>query len=124
MKFEVEYPAVKLDWEAQTVLADLRPFLKAHMDDTCSPAFLEAIRRLTMQLVPHQGQPTFYFEGQLDPLLEDALLKFQGCRLSDVNDELLSVIAEVLQSELIFLRHINHTNVSSFKHSLTTKDCP
>nr|CAD7415552.1 unnamed protein product [Timema poppensis] len=80
------------------------------MDDTCSPAFLEAIRRLTMQLVPHQGQPTFYFEGQLDPLLEDALLKFQGCRLSDVNDELLSVIAEVLQSELIFLRHINHTN--------------
>nr|CAD7445092.1 unnamed protein product [Timema bartmani] len=133
------YPAVKLDWEAQTVLADLRPFLKAHMDDTCSPAFLEAIRRLTMQLVPHQGQPTFYFEGQLDPLLEDALLKFQGCRyrqlqaapegfsafiqeyanaseattcyrLSDVNDELLSVIAEVLQSELIFLRHINHTN--------------
>jgi hypothetical protein len=77
------------------VLVDLLPFLKAHLDDTCSSSLLEAIRRLTLQLVraqnlsliggttQHTSQPSRLsccYQGQLDPLLEDALLKFQGCR--------------------------------------------
>ncbi|XP_069679370.1 pericentriolar material 1 protein-like isoform X2 [Periplaneta americana] len=112
----------KLDWEVQAVLVDLLPFLKAHLDDTCSASLLEAVRRLTLQLVPAQslslvGSPVqnssqaarlgCCYQGQLDALLEDALLKFQGCRLRDISEELITVVAEVLLSELTFLRLVD-----------------
>ncbi|KAJ9594936.1 hypothetical protein L9F63_013752, partial [Diploptera punctata] len=109
----------KLDWEVQAVLVDLLPFLKSHLDDTCSTTLLERVRRLTLQLVPaqnianstqHSPQHTRLgccYQGQLDALLEDALLKFQGCRLGDISEELLTVVAEVLLSELTFLRLVD-----------------
>lgn len=109
----------KLDWEVQAVLVDLLPFLKTHTDDTCSTTLLERVRRLTLQLVPaqnianstqHSPQHTRLgccYQGQLDALLEDALLKFQGCRLGDISEELLTVVAEVLLSELTFLRLVD-----------------
>jgi hypothetical protein len=84
-----------LDWEVQAVLVELLPFLNTHLDETCSSSLLEAVRRLTLQLVraqnlslianttQHSSQPSRLgccYQGQLDALLEDALLKFQGCR--------------------------------------------
>lgn len=68
----------KLDWEVHAVLVDIFPFLKTHLDDTCTPALLEAVRILAVQLVP--PAPPGGSLGQLEALLEDALLKFQGCR--------------------------------------------
>ncbi|XP_023701628.1 uncharacterized protein LOC111861362 isoform X4 [Cryptotermes secundus] len=112
----------KLDWEVQAVLVELLPFLNTHLDETCSSSLLEAVRRLTLQLVraqnlsliastaQHSSQPSRLgccYQGQLDALLEDALLKFQGCRLRDISEELLTVVAEVLLSELTFLRLVD-----------------
>jgi len=83
-------------------------FLKAHLDDTCSSSLLEAIRRLTLQLVraqnlsliagttQHTSQPSRLsccYQGQLDPLLEDALLKFQGCSICCVRKTAVVALA-------------------------------
>ncbi|XP_049779010.1 pericentriolar material 1 protein-like isoform X1 [Schistocerca cancellata] len=105
----------KLDWEVQAVLVDIIPFLKAHLDDICTPALLEAVRELAVHLPPTLSVASNVVaataggdsHGQLDALLEDALLKFQGCRLRDVGEELLTAIAEVVQSELTFLRFVD-----------------
>ncbi|XP_021930575.1 uncharacterized protein LOC110835048 isoform X3 [Zootermopsis nevadensis] len=117
-----ELPGRSSKLEVQAVLVNLLPFLRAHLDDTCSSSLLEAVRRLTLHFVPAQklsliSSPTQYssqpshlgccYQGQLDALLEDALLKFQGCRLRDISEELLTVVAEVLLSELTFLRLVD-----------------
>ena len=69
-----------LDVDIQGMLLQLLPFLKAHREDCCSPALLEAIRLRTLNLVPPPATGLNKFiQGQLDALLENSLLKFQGC---------------------------------------------
>ncbi|XP_075221744.1 uncharacterized protein LOC142324712 [Lycorma delicatula] len=95
----------KLDWEVRSILVDMLPFLKLHLTEICSPSLLESVRNLVLQLVPSPHNT-----GQLDGLLEDALFKFQGYRMRDVCDELVTVVADVLISELTFLRLTTSVN--------------
>lgn len=92
----------KLDWEVRSILLEMLPFIKSRLSETCTSLLLEALRKLILHLVPSQPP-----HEHLDGLLEDALLKFHGCRLRDVCDELVTVVAEVLISELTFLRLVN-----------------
>lgn len=70
----------QLDAEIQGVILQLLPFLKAHREDCCTIALLEAVRQRTLSLVPQPATGlNGFIQGQLDALLEDAMLKFQGC---------------------------------------------
>jgi len=98
----------KLDWEVRSILVEMLPFIKCQLDEVCGPGLLEAVRHHILRLVPQQST-----QEQLDAQLEDALHKFHGCRLGEVYEELLTVVADVLISELTFLRLVNtvhHTN--------------
>ncbi|XP_046672270.1 uncharacterized protein LOC124362114 isoform X3 [Homalodisca vitripennis] len=98
----------KLDWEVRSILVEMLPFIKSQLSEVCGPALLEAIRKLILHLVPSQST-----QEQLDAQLEDALHKFHGCRLGDVYEELLTVVADVLISELTFLRLVNTVHHAS-----------
>ncbi|XP_063231873.1 uncharacterized protein LOC134536169 isoform X2 [Bacillus rossius redtenbacheri] len=90
------------DWSVQSVVTELRPLLRAHYDDTCTPALLETLRCAVVRLLPEQCSDA-YCCSQLDVLLRDAFLPFHHCRLGNVAEQLLVVVAEVLQGELSFL---------------------
>ncbi|XP_054267464.1 pericentriolar material 1 protein-like isoform X1 [Macrosteles quadrilineatus] len=102
----------KLDREVRSVLTEMLPFIMSQAGETCGPALLESVRKLILHLV-HTPPPAT--QDQLDAQLEDALHKFIGHRLGDVYEELLINVADVLISELTFLRLVNtvHHNHST-----------
>ena len=82
------YPRIdtrQLDEQIKTIMKEIIPLLKEHMDDVCSQQLLLYIKRLVLSLtrqrsddVTPQHEFVRFFHKQLSSILQDSLAKFEG----------------------------------------------
>ena len=98
----------QLDAQIKTIMGEIIPQLKNRMDEVCSNAFLNVLRKQVLQLasVHYDGAEEFvrFFHQQLSTVLTEALSKFNDQTLRDCGEDLLVEISEVLFNELAFFR--------------------
>lgn len=79
-----QYPRIdtrQLDLQIKSIMQEVIPYLKEHMDDVCSTQLLAYIRRLVMNLARQRDDSrefVRFFNRQLGSILEDSLSKFSG----------------------------------------------
>ncbi|XP_077983903.1 pericentriolar material 1 protein-like isoform X6 [Glandiceps talaboti] len=107
---DVPYPRIdtgQLDRQIKSIMQEVIPYLKEHMDDVCSPQLLAYIRRLVLTLTRQRGDSqefVRFFNKQLGSILQDSLAKFAGRKLRECGEDLLVDISEILFNELAFFR--------------------
>ncbi|XP_041358964.1 pericentriolar material 1 protein-like isoform X2 [Gigantopelta aegis] len=107
---EVTYPRIdtaQLDQQIKSIMTEVIPVIKEHMDDVCSPQLLAYIKRLVLSLTRQHdnGQEfTRFFHRQLGSILQDSMAKFEGRKMRECGEEILVEMSEVLFNELAFLR--------------------
>lgn len=105
-----QYPRIdtqQLDMQIKTVMTEIIPVLKDHMDEVCSPQLLQYVRRLVLSLTerPDQGQEfARFFRNQLGSILQDSLAKFEGRKMRECGEDMLVEMSEILFNELAFFR--------------------
>ncbi|XP_046569046.1 pericentriolar material 1 protein-like isoform X4 [Haliotis rubra] len=106
----VSYPRIdtnQLDQQIKSVMTEIMPVIKEHMDDACSPQLLAYIKRLVLSLTrQHDNGQEFarFFHRQLGSILQDSMAKFEGRRMRECGEEMLVDMSEVLFNELAFFR--------------------
>ena len=79
-----QYPRIdtqELDRQIKSVMTEIIPVLKEHMEDVCSQQLLQYVRRLVLSLTKQrdEGQEFVrFFHNQLGSILQDSLAKFEG----------------------------------------------
>ncbi|XP_013397504.1 pericentriolar material 1 protein isoform X3 [Lingula anatina] len=107
---DVPYPRIdtqQLDQQIKSIMTEVIPVLKEHMEDVCSTQLLAYIQRLVLTLTKQQddGQEFVrFFHKQLGSLLQDSLAKFDGRKMRECAEDLLVDMSEVLFNELAFFR--------------------
>ena len=100
----------KLDQQIKAVMVDLIPFLNENIDKTCNEDFLDLIRRLIVEFAkqkePGSENEQFgrFFHSQLDSILRDSLMKFNGRKLKECGEDILIDVSEILFNELAFFK--------------------
>ncbi|XP_071846255.1 uncharacterized protein [Apostichopus japonicus] len=107
---DLPYPRIdtrQLDLQIKSIMQEVIPYLKEHMDDVCSTQLLAYIRRLVMNLARQRDDSrefVRFFNRQLGSILEDSLSKFSGRKMRESGEDLLVDISEILFNELAFFR--------------------
>ncbi|KAL3878634.1 hypothetical protein ACJMK2_030966 [Sinanodonta woodiana] len=107
---DVPYPRINtqlLDRHIKTIMKEVMPVIKEHMDNTCSPQLLAYIKNLALSLTRQydSGQEfSKFFHRQLGTVLQDSLAKFEGKKMRECGEDLVVDISEVLFNELAFFR--------------------
>lgn len=107
---DLPYPRIdtrQLDLQIKSIMQEVIPYLKEHMDDVCSSQLLAYIRRLVMNLARQRDDSrefVRFFNRQLGSILEDSLSKFSGRKMRECGEDLLVDISEILFNELAFFR--------------------
>ncbi|XP_064610122.1 pericentriolar material 1 protein-like isoform X3 [Liolophura sinensis] len=107
---DVPHPRIdtqQLDHQIKSIMTEVIPVIKEHMEDVCSPPLLDYIKRLVVSLTRNEnkGQDVArFFNRQLGSILRDSLVKFEGRKLRDCGEDLLVELSEVLFNELAFCR--------------------
>ncbi|KAK3606346.1 hypothetical protein CHS0354_041982 [Potamilus streckersoni] len=105
-----DYPRINtqlLDRHIKTIMKEVMPVIKEHMDNTCSPQLLAYIKNLALSLTRQydSGQEfSKFFHRQLGTVLQDSLAKFEGKKMRECGEDLVVDISEVLFNELAFFR--------------------
>ncbi|XP_039606884.1 pericentriolar material 1 protein isoform X2 [Polypterus senegalus] len=97
----------QLDRQIKAIMTEVIPFLKEHMEDTCSSHLLTSIRRMVLTLTQQNDESkefVRFFHKQLGGILQDSLSKFSGRTLKECGEDLLVEISEILFNELAFFR--------------------
>lgn len=97
----------QLDRQIKAIMKEVIPFLKEHMDETCSSQLLTSVRRMVLTLTQQNDESkefVKFFHKQLGGILQDSLAKFAGRKLKDCGEDLLVEISEVLFNELAFFK--------------------
>ncbi|NWZ90682.1 PCM1 protein, partial [Nesospiza acunhae] len=97
----------QLDRQIKTIMKEVIPFLKEHMDEVCSSQLLTSVRRMVLTLTQQNDESkefVKFFHKQLGSILQDSLAKFAGRKLKDCGEDLLVEISEVLFNELAFFK--------------------
>ncbi|XP_071088447.1 pericentriolar material 1 protein-like isoform X2 [Haliotis cracherodii] len=106
----VSYPRIdtnQLDQQIKSIMTEIMPVIKEHMDDACSQQLLAYIKRLVLSLTrQHDNGQEFarFFHRQLGSILQDSMAKFEGRRMRECGEEMLVDMSEVLFNELAFFR--------------------
>lgn len=106
----VPYPRIdtqQLDQQIKTIMTEVIPVIKEHMDNMCSPQLLAYIKRLVLSLTRQydSGQEfARFFHRQLGSILQDTLAKYEGRKMRECGEDLLVDMSEVLFNELAFFR--------------------
>ena len=79
----LQYPKIdtqQLDGQIKSIMSEVIPVIKEHMDQVCSPQLLAYIKRLTLSLTQNHdtSQYSRFFHNQLSSALHDTLAKFEG----------------------------------------------
>ncbi|XP_071787305.1 pericentriolar material 1 protein-like isoform X2 [Asterias amurensis] len=107
---DLPYPRIdtrQLDLQIKSIMQEVIPYLKEHMDDVCSPQLLSYIRRLVLTLSKQRDDSrefVRFFNRQLGSILQDSLAKFSGRKMRECGEDLLVDISEILFNELAFFR--------------------
>ncbi|XP_033631424.1 pericentriolar material 1 protein-like isoform X2 [Asterias rubens] len=107
---DLPYPRIdtrQLDLQIKSIMQEVIPYLKEHMDDVCSPQLLSYIRRLVLTLSKQRDDSrefVRFFNRQLGSILQDSLSKFSGRKMRECGEDLLVDISEILFNELAFFR--------------------
>lgn len=100
----------KLDQQIKSVMIDLIPFLNKCIESTCTDDILDQIRShiviLAKEKEPEAEKEKFgrFFHLQLDSILRDSLIKFQGRKVKECGEDILVDVSEILFNELAFFR--------------------
>ena len=100
----------KLDKQIKAVMIDLIPFLNENIEKTCDEEFLEKVRSLIVEFAkqkePGSEEQQFgrFFHSQLDSILRDSLMKFNGRKLKECGEDILIDVSEILFNELAFFK--------------------
>ncbi|XP_052793086.1 pericentriolar material 1 protein-like isoform X3 [Mya arenaria] len=106
----VPYPRIdtqQLDQQIKSIMTEVIPVIKEHMDNMCSPQLLAYIKRLVLSLTrQYDGGQEFarFFHRQLGSILQDSLAKYEGRKMRECGEDLLVDMSEVLFNELAFFR--------------------
>ena len=79
-----QYPRIdtqQLDQQIKSIMTEVIPVIKEHMDNMCSPQLLAYIKRLVLSLTRQydSGQEfARFFHRQLGSILQDTLAKYEG----------------------------------------------
>ncbi|KAK3100261.1 hypothetical protein FSP39_017062 [Pinctada imbricata] len=104
-----QYPKIdtqQLDQQIKTIMSEVIPVIKEHMDQVCSSQLLAYIKRLVLSLTQQydSSQYSRFFHNQLSSALQDSLSKFEGRKMRQCGEDLLVDMSEVLFNELAFFR--------------------
>ena len=100
----------KLDKQIKAVMIDLIPFLNDNIEKACDEEFLENVRSLIVEFAkqkePGSEEQQFgrFFHSQLDSILRDSLMKFNGRKLKECGEDILIDVSEILFNELAFFK--------------------
>nr|XP_033799925.1 pericentriolar material 1 protein isoform X4 [Geotrypetes seraphini] len=97
----------QLDQQIKSIMKEVIPFLKEHIESVCCTQLLTSIRRMVLTLTQQNDESkefVKFFHKQLGSILQDSLAKFAGRKLKDCGEDLLVEISEVLFNELAFFR--------------------
>jgi len=100
----------KLDQQIKAVMVDLIPFLNENINCICTDQLLDQIRNLILhfakQKEPESEKEQFgrFFHSQLDSILRDSLMKFNGRSLKECGEDVLIDVSEILFNELAFFK--------------------
>ena len=100
----------KLDQQIKLVMIDLIPFLNKSIESTCTDDILDQIRshivKLAKEKEPEAEKEKFgrFFHLQIDSILRDSLIKFQGRKIMECGEDILIDVSEILFNELAFFR--------------------
>jgi len=100
----------KLDQQIKAVMMDLIPFLNENIDLTCDEEFLDKVRNLIVEFAkqkePGSEEQQFgrFFHSQLDSILRDSLMKFNGRKIKECGEDILIDVSEILFNELAFFK--------------------
>ncbi|KAH3829898.1 pericentriolar material 1 protein-like isoform X2 [Dreissena polymorpha] len=106
----VPYPRIdtqQLDQQIKSIMTEVIPVIKEHMDNMCSPQLLAYVKRLVLSLTRQydSGQEfARFFHRQLGSILQDTLAKYEGRKMRECGEDLLVDMSEVLFNELAFFR--------------------
>ncbi|XP_060554771.1 pericentriolar material 1 protein-like isoform X2 [Ruditapes philippinarum] len=106
----VPYPRIdtqQLDQQIKSIMTEVIPVIKEHMDNMCSPQLLAYIKRLVLSLTrQYDSGEEFarFFHRQLGSILQDTLAKYEGRKMRECGEDLLVDMSEVLFNELAFFR--------------------
>ena len=79
-----QYPRIdtqQLDQQIKSIMTEVIPVIKEHMDNMCSPQLLAYIKRLVLSLTrQYDSGEEFarFFHRQLGSILQDTLAKYEG----------------------------------------------
>ncbi|KAL4230121.1 Phosphoacetylglucosamine Mutase [Mactra antiquata] len=106
----VPYPRIdteQLDQQIKSIMTEVIPVIKEHMDNMCSPQLLAYIKRLVLSLTRQYGNGqefARFFNRQLGTILQDTLAKYEGRKMRECGEDLLVDMSEALFNELAFFR--------------------
>lgn len=106
----VPYPRIdtqQLDQQIKSIMTEVIPVIKEHMENMCSPQLLAYIKRLVLSLTrQYDSGEEFarFFHRQLGSILQDSLAKYEGRKMRECGEDLLVDMSEVLFNELAFFR--------------------
>ncbi|XP_038056288.1 pericentriolar material 1 protein-like isoform X4 [Patiria miniata] len=118
---DLPYPRIdtrQLDLQIKSIMQEVIPYLKEHMDDVCSPQLLSYIRRLVLTLSKQRDDSrefVRFFNRQLGSILQDSLAKFSGRKMRECGEDLLVDISEILFNELAFFRLMQDLDTAGSK---------
>ncbi|XP_072039605.1 LOW QUALITY PROTEIN: uncharacterized protein [Amphiura filiformis] len=118
---DLPYPRIdtrQLDLQIKSIMQEVIPYLKEHMDDVCSPQLLSYIRRLVLTLARQRDDSrefVRFFNRQLGSILQDSLAKFSGRKMRECGEDLLVDISEILFNELAFFRLMQDLDTTGSK---------
>ncbi|XP_052125378.1 uncharacterized protein LOC113204757 [Frankliniella occidentalis] len=117
---------------------ELAAVLSGNADENCSPSLIDDVRSRIFQLIPmnqtlsalntqavNSPRSVSYVHSQIDNVLESVFLKFQGCRIGDVRNEITSCVVSALPIKLMYrsmVEYYSRNNMES--ESLIRRDGP
>lgn len=96
----------QVDRQIKSIMTEIIPVIKQHMDNVCSSELLTYIKRLVLSLTRQRdgSQYARFYHTQLGSSLQDTLSKFEGRKMRDCGEDLLVDMSEVLFNELAFFK--------------------
>ncbi|CAC5399260.1 PCM1 [Mytilus coruscus] len=96
----------QVDRQIKSIMTEIIPVIKQHMDNVCSSELLTYIKRLVLSLTRQRdgSQYSRFYHTQLGSSLQDTLSKFEGRKMRDCGEDLLVDMSEVLFNELAFFK--------------------
>lgn len=96
----------QVDRQIKSIMTEIIPVIKQHMDNVCSSELLTYIKRLVLSLTRQRDSIQYarFYYTQLGSSLQDTLSKFEGRRMRECGEDLLVDMSEVLFNELAFFK--------------------